>query len=219
MLIENVQGERKAAANVLADGRCGAYSELVIGQVGLGQFFEAARVGRIFMLASAVGATLNGQTNPLGAAGTPLAAIVNPVSSGKAGVILRAFSSLIPAASATPVLPVWNFIPSPTGVSAAGGSASISMQLNNLKSVMKTFVGAAMTGSAAATFLRPFMGNFNDPRHAGAASETGAGVLVEETDGQIIVPPDTALIANCAPAGAAVTGCIGFVWAEIEWPL
>lgn len=181
-----------------------------------GELWEAARLGRVFLVASAVGATLNGQTNPLGAAGTPLVAIHNPPGNTKAAVIWKAFCSLICGASATPVLPVWNYIPAPAGITAAGGSAAVNMLLGGQGSSMKTFVGAALTGSAAATFLRPFMGNFNDPRHAGTTSETSAGILVEETNGGIIVPPGVCLIANAAPAGAAVTGCIGFIYEEVN---
>lgn len=219
MLMESVVGERQAGKNVETDGRAGPYSELIVNDVGFGRFFESARNGRIFTLASAVGATLNGQTNPLGAGGTALVAINNPVNNVKAAVILKAFCSIILGASATPVLPVWNYIPSPTGITAAGSVGGISMQLGALQSTMKTFVGAALTGSVAATFLRPFMGSYSDPRHAGAASETAAAVLFEDTDGSIIVPPGVCLIANIAPAGAAATGCIGFTWAEVDWPL
>lgn len=219
MISESVAGERRAGPNVQTDNRSGSYSELIVNDVGFGKFFEATKLGRTFMIASAVGATLNGATNPLGAGGTALVAINNPVNNNKAAVIIKAFCSVICAATATPVLPVWNYIPAPTGITAAGSAGAISMQLNTMQSSMKTFVAAALTGSVAATFLRPFMGSFNDPRHAGTTSETSAGVLVEETDGTIIVPPGVCLIANTAPAGAAVTGCIGFTWVEIDWPL
>src|SRR5438876_325029 len=107
MLSEFSQGERRAAANVLVDARAGAYSELIVNDVGLGRLFEANRTGRLFMLATAVGATLNGLTNPQAAGGTALIAINNPVNNTKAAVILKASCSIITGASATPILPVW----------------------------------------------------------------------------------------------------------------
>jgi hypothetical protein len=219
MLVEVVVGERKAANNVQADGRGGAYSELIVNDVGFGRYFEAARQGRVFMASSAVGATLNGQTNPLGAAGTAVLALHNPPGNTKAAVILKATAALIGAASATLVLPVWNYIPAPTGITGPGTSLALNMLLGGPASTMKTFVNAVLTGSAAATYLRHWHGSFTDPRHAGAASETSAAVLVEETEGSIIVPPGVCLIANTAPAGAAITGSLSIVYTELDWPL
>jgi hypothetical protein len=219
MKMESVVGERKAGGNVQADVRGGAYSELIVNDVGLGRFFEAARAGRVFSVATAVAATLNGNAGALGAAGTAVVAISNPAGNAKAAAIIKASAILAPGASATPIAPLWYFIPAPSGVIAAGGAAAVNQLLGGPTSTMKTFINAALTGSLAATLLRPWWGTYAEPRHAGAASETGAGSIWEDTDGSIIVPPGCVLGVGFNVAGAAVTGMVGFTWAEIDWPL
>lgn len=218
-LIEAVNGERRAGANVQSDARSGPYSEIIVNDSGLGKFFESTRYGRVFSLATAVAATLNGNAGALGAGGTPVIAISNPASNAKAAVILKASCILAPGASATPIVPLWYYIPAPAGVTAAGSSGGVNQLLGAPGSTMKTFINAALTGSLAATLLRPWQGAYAEPRHAGAASETGAGSIVEETDGSIIVPPGTVLGVGFNVAGAAVTGMVGITWAEIDWPL
>src|ERR1051325_3748257 len=101
MLIEAVVGERRAAAGVQADGRAGPFGELIVNDVGLGKYFEAARLGRVYAAATAVGATLNGNASPLAAAGTPVWALYNPSGNQRAAVILKASCLLVPGASAT----------------------------------------------------------------------------------------------------------------------
>lgn len=196
------------------------FGDQVITPNGYGQFYDAARKGKLFTLATAVGATLNGQTNPLGAAGTALLALYNPNNSGIAAVILRASCNIVIGASATSAAPCWNYIPSNTshGITAAGSNGAFCTRLDGTQSSIKTFVGAALTGSIASTFLRNWMGSQAEPRHAGAASENGVNMITEETDGSIIVVPGSVLIANMSAAGAALTGCMSVLFAEVPYP-
>lgn len=222
MLNEFVVGERRASANVLSDARSGPYSELITNDVGLGRYFEAARNGRLFMLATAVGATLNGNASPIAAAGTPVWALYNPQSNNRAAVILKSSASLICGASATPIIPVWNFLTDLTGQTALGSQASVSAILSSTGSpgTMRSFIAAALTGGAvASSFLRQWWATYTEPRHQGAASETAAGMVVEETDGSLIVPPGVILSVAFNVAGAAVTGCVSVLYAEVDWPL
>jgi hypothetical protein len=222
MLTESVVGERRAASGVQSDSRGGPYGELIVNDVGLGRYFETCRLSRIFILSTAVGATLNGNASPLGSGGTPVWALFNPPSNSRAAVILKASCLLVPGASATPIIPVWNFLTDLTGQSALGSQASVSAIISSTGApgTMRSFIGQALTGgTVASTFLRNWMGNFNDPRHAGAASETAGGVVTEETEGSLIVPPGTILSVTFNVAGAAVTGCVSVVYAEVDWPL
>lgn len=222
MLLEAVVGERRAGAGVQTDGRSGPYGDLIVNDVGLGKYFEATRLGRIFSAATAVGATLNAAASPLAAAGTAVWGLYNPSGNTKAAAILKASCMMRPGASATPVFPVWEYRTNLTGLTAAGVST---VAVNGVigvgtVSTMKMYIAAALTGAAAAsTFLRNWEGSFDDPRHAGAASETGVGCVVEETDGRIIVPPGCFLNVAFDAAGAAVTGCVAVTWAEVDWPL
>src|SRR6266851_3765644 len=207
MLSEFSVGERRASANVVSDARSGAYSELIVNDVGLGRYFEAARNGRLFILATAVGATLNANASPIAAAGTPVWALYNPQSNNNAAVILKASCLLAPGASATPIIPVWNFLTNLTAMTALGSQASVGAILSSTGNpgTMRSFIASALTGgTGASVFLRNWMGSFNDPRHPGAALETAAGVLVEETEGSIIVPPGVILSVAFNVAGAAV---------------
>lgn len=222
MIAEIVQGERRSAPNVQTAARSGAYTELIVNDVGLGRYFEAARTGRLYTLSTALGATLNGMASPLAAGGTPQWALYNPQGNSKSAVILKATCQLICGASATPVLPVWNFLTNLTAMTALGSQASISAGLSTIGNPgsMRSYLNSALTGgTGASVLLRPWMGSYNDPRHVGAVSETSAGVIVEETEGSIIVPPNTILSVTFNAAGAAVTGSIAVLYAEIDWPI
>lgn len=222
MLTESVVGESRAAVGVQSDTRSGPYSELIVNDVGLGRYFEAARNGRLFTLATAVGATLNGNATPIGAAGTPVWALYNPQSNTKAAVILKSACTLVCGATATPIVPVWNFLTDLTAQTALGSQTSLSAVLSSTGNpgTMRAFIASALTGgTVASTFLRAWFGTFNDPRHAGTTSETSAGTVVEETEGSIIVPPGVILSVAFNVAGAAVTGCVSVLYAEVDWPL
>lgn len=223
MQIEMIVGDKgKLSTGATTVSRSGAYAEQIVNDVGLGRFFETARYGKIFSLATAVGATLNGNASPLAAGGTPVWAIRNPVGNTTAAVILKATCMLIAGASATQIVPVWDIGLSETGLTALTGAGTIRPNIigGNYTSTMVPYVASALTARAnASVMLRPWEGNFNEPRHAGAASETGACVVTEETDGRIIVLPGTILSVGFNAAGAAVTGCVSVTWAEIPAPV
>jgi hypothetical protein len=215
-----VGGKRSDGAtignNVEDSFALGVFRETLITPTGLGQYYDLCRRGAVFTVSTAVGATLNGQTNPLGAGGTALVAITNPLASLYDCVILRAGVMMVAGASATMAQPCWNYLPSLTSITAAAGSADVCGRIDGTsKSGFGTWVGAAMTGSIASTYWRNWFGSWSEGRHAGAASENGTLSMFEETDGAIIIPPGAGLIANIAQAGAVLTGCVSILFAKV----
>ena len=171
-----------------------------------GRFHEAVSRGNVYTATTIQATVATGNNSPLGAAGTPLVGVFNIASSGKTFSILRA---VVCQASGTPAaqpLFVWNVIPSPAGITAAGTAG-----VNNLNftanSLAKVFANAATTGSAAATALRPIGGSTS------VASASAPACTVEDTAGEIVVPPG-------AFAGVAVGNGAGTTWivsASITW--
>ena len=101
MLAEGRVGELRSSSGATRETRLGSYSELICNDTGLGRYFESCRLGRLFTATTALNAALN-VASPLGAAGTPVFALFNPSSSGKAAVILKAVVQV--KIGATPVL-------------------------------------------------------------------------------------------------------------------
>jgi hypothetical protein len=221
--IQIVQGERGASKNALADVRGGPYSEMIVNDTGLGRYFEATRLGRAFILTGASAGVAPGAANvsPLSAGtGQPLVGIFNPAGSVKAAVILGAgYVATNVVTTQTASMLVWNYIPTPTGITAAGGAGSVRADLPSAasSSVMKTFVNSALTGSVAGILLRPLQCNSQmstNPAVAQAVASNG----YEETAGGIIVPPG-AFLGLAAHAASATLYTCTMTWAEIDWPL
>jgi quinol-cytochrome oxidoreductase complex cytochrome b subunit len=216
---EGLVGEVKISSGVQRTERLGAHGELIVNDSGFGRFFEATLNGRVFCVSTALGATLNGFAAPLGAGGTAVLALFNPAGNNKAASIIKAACTIIPGATATGIIPVWYFIPPNTGITAAGTQAAVSALLGSLGSTMKTFINAAVTGSVAATTLRPWACSGGEPPLTAATIVGGTMSMVEETDGSIIVPPGSLLGVGFNAAGAAETGNVSISWVETEWPL
>lgn len=228
MLIEAVVGERRAASGVQSDGRSGPFGDLIVNDVGLGRYFESARLGKVYStLAKAitVAATHN---SPIAAnTATPVAGIINPANSGWAAVLLRAAFSTV---SGTP----------------AGGQAVLNVQAD-----ADSIITAAATGSIFSNIVSKASGGqgsqmkvINNVALAGWASGGVAGAVeellllggataaavagnggpgapvAEDIAGMVIVPPG-ALAAIMAGSGAGTTWIVnaGLTWAEVPWPL
>lgn len=219
MLVEAIQGERRAGQNVQTDGRSGPYSEFIVNDVGFGRFFEATRNGRMFSVSTANGATLNANATPLAAAGTPVLALYNPKGNTKAAVILKAVCQYTVAASATVFAPVWEYRNTVEALTAAGSDSAISGLIGQgSSSTMRFFIASALTGATVASaLLRPWEGAWGEPRHPAAAAETGAAIITEDTDGRIIVPPGALINVAFTAAGAAVTGSVAISYAEVDY--
>jgi hypothetical protein len=150
--------------------------------------------------------------------GQPLIGIFNPLGSGKAAVILGGgFSETNVVTTQTSSTIVWNYIASPAGITAAGGSAAVNAQLLAASSVMKTFVNAVWTGAPGAVMLRPLACNAQVSTNP-AVAQAVATLAWEETAGRIIVPPGAALGLAAHAASASLYAC-AMEWAELDWPL
>ena len=121
---------------------------------------------------------------------TPMIGILNPPNSGKNAVILRSYVSQI--SGTPPAVPVcfWNVIPPGTSLNAPTGVSGVNnFTLQSFGSQVKATIGVAInnTGSAA-TLLRPISGiSIGTP--AALAQGTALISTLEETAGEIVVPP------------------------------
>lgn len=220
-IIEGTVGERRAAANVQAVLRAGAYSEQIVNDVGLGKYFEGARLGRIFhtfVKTVTIAATHN---TPIAAAtATPVVGIHNPLGNSKAAVILRVGFGTV---SGTPAggQAVLNALQTTTAPTTPAGnifSGLLAASASPQGSTMRPFNNSALTG------MLPVIGNevmlVGQAVAAAAAGNGGPGNPGEDLAGSIIVPPGI-LLALMAGTGAGTTWIVNasLTWAEIEWPL
>jgi len=220
MLVEGLVGERRAAANVQGDARLGAYSELIVNDVGLGRYFEGARIGRqftTFVKAVTIAATHN---TPIAAAtATPVIGLHNPVGNSKAAVIQRVAVSSVSGTPAGGQF-AFNALQTTTAPTTPGGSifsGLLSASASPQGSTMRPFNNVALTG------MLPVVGNeialVGGGQSAVAIASQVQGTS-EDVGGAIIVPPGF-LLALMAGTGAGTTWIVNasVSYAEIEWPL
>lgn len=186
--------------------RMGRSAELIVAD-GHAVYQESVSRGGVFTVSVVQATIATANNSPLGAGGTPLVGIFNPANSPKNLVVLRA---VIGTASGTPAAQpfcVWNVIPAPAGITAAGAQGVNNFTFQAAGSVAKSFSNSAITGSVAATALRIIGGT--------AAIAAGAGIysVTEDTKGEIVVPPG-------AFAGIACGNGAGTTWivsAALSW--
>jgi hypothetical protein len=104
MQLELEGGERKVGTNARADGRAGYYSELIVNDVGLGRYFEAARVGRMFALSNVGYTMLAANTGALAAGLQPVVGFYNPIGSKRVAVVQRVVTQTRSGTPGGPVL-------------------------------------------------------------------------------------------------------------------
>jgi hypothetical protein len=206
-LIELVQGERGASRNVQTDARAGAYSELIVNDIGLGRYFEAARVGRFF---SAFGAGVTVGT--AGAVTNPVLALYVPA--GSRAIAIEYVTWTVKATgtfAAYDVLYYYN-----TGQAAGSGAANVTPvneQLGGPASVVKAYAAVTNALANAPTVLRPMSQNY-------LVTYAGQNVAVqEEIAGRIIVPPQGVFAVNASASQTAGTADVAVEYVEIDWPL
>lgn len=208
MQIDAEVGEQRVGAGVPVSGlRAGGYNELIVNDSGLGRYFEAARVGRVFF-ASAAGVTVG----TAGAVTNPVLSLLMPQSGKMAAVILEAL--WVPKAVGTFAAYTVAFY----GASGLNGTATTNVtpfngQIGAAGSTAKCYAAVASTFTAAPTLVRPMAQGYQ-VTYAG----TSAG-LKEELAGAIIVPPGTGVALNASASQTAGTADVSLVYAEIDWPL
>lgn len=213
-------------------GGAGTFSPFTAGLSGQqrvsdahGRFMQAALEGRLFSGGMGLTAISNVTftTGTLGATGTPIAGVWNPLTSNKNLVILQAILGVtITAGTKTGGGPFAWAMSTGNGVLTLGSAPLNRLTMAKSGSVAKDLAGIAMTGQTNALVV--MMGSALFGGSSGAYSQVDGTIAapsnfqissVENLDGSIIVPPGgiLALLATTTPvAHSAVSG---LVWEEL----
>lgn len=200
-------GEQYIADGVGVAARGGRGAEVLVSEF-MGRFYEMTYRKKVFSTqVSGYTYAATGNTPLAAGTGVPVVGVYNPTGSPVNLVLLLL---TIATTSGTPGGPFhWNVIPAPAGITAAGAAPVSHFTFQASGSQAKGFANAVITGSAAATYLRPVGGP--------AAIAAGAGVnsITEFVDGSIIVPPGA--FAGVAGTAVGTTHVLsaGLVWAEV----
>ena len=223
MKMEAVVGERRAAANVQSDARAGAFSELVVNDLGVGRYFETARYGRMYTsMVKAVTIALTHNSPIAGATATPILGLHNPIDSGKALALNRvAFQTT----SGTPaggqaVLNAMS-VTTPTTATQTGSIFNNLLKSDTASpqgSVCKVYNNVALAGIVPTASNEVAL--VGGAAAAAAAGNGGSGVVGEDIGGMYLVPPGVmiALMAGNAVGTSWIVNA-GWSWTEIDWPL
>lgn len=212
-LIELVQGERPASKNVQTDARSGVYSELIVNDVGLGRYFEAARVKRVYGL-SAVGFTVvAASAGALSATMQMITGIYNPIGSARAAVILKAITQTRSGTPAGPFYAIGGITAGAISTSPAGTIVDLSLQ--GAAATVKAYNNIALTG-----YVANQGGAFQLPIGGPAAIAAGAGAYQADAEpaGVFIVPPGGLFGISATGAGTTHIVDAAISFAEIDWP-
>jgi len=212
-------------------GTAGAFKPLTAGLSGAqrvsdahGRYMQAALEGRLFSdgmtLTSISNATFT--TGTLGATGTPITGVWNPLTSNKNLAILQAILGVtITAATKTGGSPFVWAMSTGNGVLTLGNAPLNRLTMVKSGSVAKGLSGIAMTGqtNALVVMLASALGGGS----AGYSQVDGTVTapspfqvsFVENLDGSIIVPPGgiLALLATTTPV--AHSAASGLIWEEL----
>lgn len=197
---------------VISDGmqgtlRIGRMADLIVSEYR-GRFAEAASRGMVFS-ASVSGLTYLATMNtPLSAGtGVPVIGVLNPTTSPRN---LEIIAAIVASTSGTPGGPFHlNVIPNPTGITAAATGNIISHNsFQAAGSQAKAYI-TALTGSAAATYLRPLGGP------GAAAVGAGNNHVYEDLGGQIIVTPGSFVGIAGTAVGSSHVISAALIWQEV----
>lgn len=168
-------------------------------------FLEQARLGRLFNACSAGAVTLS----TVSATCTGLA-LSNPFGSRKLLVVakVRFAPSTAPAGAAVVGLAISPVVSSTAGVHTTPMVIHNGIANGSNAGVGVASVDAAATLPAAPVWLRPI-------GSVVAASSLTPGMYVDETDGEIILPPGTNL--SLSYLTTAAVGIASICWAETDY--
>lgn len=206
-----------------APARTGRLNELILSQLR-GRWYEQNFRGRIFSggmtLTSINNATFT--TATLGATGTPIAGIWNPINSGvNAEMLLAILNVSITAATATGCGGFGWYYSTGNAAQPATGAKGLSGYLGATGKV-QNMAGVALTGlTNNLTLLRP-SGLFGGLIKNISSVETAVGQNIGQTGspeehlgGSIIVPPGGILALLCGTTPVAHSAWAGMLWAEV----
>lgn len=189
-----------------------------------GRFQEAALRGYLFSVGMTITSISNAtfSTGTLGATGTPIMGVWNPLNSGKNVVVLQARLQIVNTALQT------------TGAGAlmwctAVGQSAISSGITPLNRASLSATGSIAKGFAA-TALTGLSGNLTVQEAAGLGGllsnlstlQTAAGLMpqaptyIDHIDGAFIVPPGGVLALLCSTnPPVAVSAASALLWEEV----
>lgn len=191
---------------------------------GHGRFQEAALRNGLFSVGMTVTSISNVSftTGTLGATGTPIIGIWNPVGSGKNAVILQARLQLITTALSTPTGPgclMWCTAVQQSAIST-GITPLSRLSLIASGSVCKGYANTALTGLSGNLTVQEAAG-FSTFVINATAAETAAGFLtagaggVDNIDGAFIVPPGGVLALLCTTTPVVISAASSILWEEV----
>lgn len=219
--------EGQVGPQTLSDGAPGEIrldrTKALVGTDAHARYQEATLRGNVYTISS-TNASLSGVTST-SAGSTPIVGLVNPIGSGRAAVVLRggavltAINSTGTAAAGNPSALAWSY-----GISQTVTAAQNATPLPNLlastggTSVMRGYSQTALTGAGALIPLRLINGWAVTTSTGASWLTTVTGTPLEETAGDIIVPPGNILTVACVTTStnAAAQGAI--TYEEITYP-
>jgi hypothetical protein len=206
-------GEDRVSSGVEREFRLGDYSETIVNDIGLGRYFETARIGRGNVIQATGFTIVAANATALAATTQFVVGFANLINSGHAAVIQRVS---IQTRSGTPGGPFYfTAATSSAAITTAPAGTVINTASYASSSAMKAYNNQALTGFVVS-------GNILQvPVGGPAAIAAGAGVYSTDWEcaGQIIVPPGAVggIIASAAGTTHIVDAALYF--AEVEWPL
>ena len=195
------------AAGAQAADRRGRHGEASVSDL-MPKYYEQARLGAVYTATQvATGSTIvAANVSPVAAGAAALFCLFNATTT-LAAVIIRAVVSTV---SGTPGGPfVWTTSAAPHGITASANITPLGNAGFAAGSAMGVISQSALTNSALAKVFRPLGGP------AAVAVGVGPYHVAEETAGDIIVLPGTALIIAAAATGTNHVVCCGLTWAEV----
>lgn len=177
-----------------------------------GRFFEAAMRGNLFASQVAAANPTGVSTGILGAGGTPLLLLWNPVGSNRILSIIQAFVSMRANGTVSPGSFVWSGGLT-TAITANTNPCLNLFNFNTSGSVGKFVANAAATGLSALNYIRPIMG----VGAATTATTTGFAQGWEETAGGLLVPPGCAVAIISTVTGTASVVDAGIIHEELQF--
>ena len=181
-----------------------------------GFYYENTSRGRIFSMVLPAWTTTiaAGNINAAAAAASTQFALWNPVGSGVNLSILK--FGVFPISGTAPVAGVFHSKGSaPTVASSAAFPVSCNLASNGNAATkagyMSSAAGATLTGGGALTLIRAadlFI-------TAGTAANLQGGKIVEQVDGDIVIPPGMMWVPTWTAAGTTFLGGYSITWEEL----
>jgi hypothetical protein len=190
--------------------RAGKQGDAIVSELH-GRYFEQNYRGNVYGISVAAAAAITAYTG--GAAGTPMIAVYNPVTSGKNLSLISANYANVVAASAAGTA-TFGLYYGKTAVVTATANATPYNQASLLQagSVMSGFTNTALTAGSAATSVMP-LGSYYWATAAGATLVTQ--VSPAELAGQIVIPPGGFVALGGSAALTSATWIGALIWEEV----